>query len=202
MNQKRYIIGIDEAGRGPLAGPVSIGLTIIEKDFYKDLKKIVKEIKGKDSKKLSHIQRVFWFSKIKDLKKNKKLDFHVALISSSVIDEKGIVFAIKRGMDLCLKKVGAKGEGCKVLLDGSLKAPIEFKNQKTIIKGDEKEPLISLASIAAKVTRDEYMKKISKKYQKYGFEVHKGYGTLNHRTMIKKWGISAIHRKSFLKKAL
>ena len=82
-------------------------------------------------------------------------------------------------------------------MDGGLKAPIEFKKQKTIIKGDEKEKIIAWASILAKVSRDALMCRLAKKYPKYGFEIHKGYGTLKHRKMIKKYGLSNVHRKSF-----
>ena len=91
-------------------------------------------------------------------------------------------------------------DDCLVLLDGGLRAPKEYKNQKTIIKGDEKELAIALASIVAKVTRDELMVKLSKKYIGYGLEKHKGYGTAYHYKALKNKGLSPIHRKSFLKK--
>jgi ribonuclease HII len=84
-----------------------------------------------------------------------------------------------------------------IRLDGSLKAPKEFIHQETIIKGDEKDPLIALASIVAKETRDSYMVKLSSKYPKYGFEKHKGYGTKEHRVAVKKNGLTEVHRKSY-----
>ena len=86
------------------------------------------------------------------------------------------------------------------MLDGGLKVPIEFKNQKTIIKGDEKERIIAWASILAKVSRDNLMVKASKKFPEYSFGLHKGYGTQKHREAIKKYGTSDFHRKSFCKK--
>lgn len=89
-----------------------------------------------------------------------------------------------------------------VLLDGGLKAPDEYKDQKTIIKGDEKEVCIALASIIAKVIRDRYMVKIAQKYPKYGFEEHKGYGTKKHYEAIQKSGISPLHRLCFLQKTI
>ena len=88
---------------------------------------------------------------------------------------------------------------CLVLLDGNLKAPKEFKNQETIVKGDEKEPVISLASIIAKVSRDRYIVDLSKKYPEYEFERHKGYGTKLHYEMLKEHGLCNIHRRTFIK---
>ncbi len=207
-----YIIGIDEAGRGPLAGPVAVGAVMIKKDFDS---KLVAAIKNKDSKKLSHQKRELWFSQIKKWKKEGLLNYHVALISNTIIDTHGISYAIKKGMAECLKKLITESNNKKtnvikkiefndieILLDGSLYAPKEFLNQKTVIKGDEKHFQISLASIAAKVVRDRKMEQIAVRFPEYGFEVHKGYGTDSHRKMIKKHGASAIHRMSFLKNIL
>jgi len=192
-----YTVGIDEAGRGPLAGPVAVGVVIAPKNFNKKLLTGVR-----DSKKLSHAQREAWFEKLKVWKKEGELDYAVALVSAHIIDTKGITFAIKKGMKECLKKVKADSTACEVLLDGSLKAPEEFKHQKTIIKGDDKIPLISLASIAAKVTRDRKMLQMAKVYPKYNFEVHKGYGTAFHRHQIQILGPCEIHRQSFIQNIL
>ncbi|CAN5124129.1 hypothetical protein BH11PAT3_BH11PAT3_0440 [soil metagenome] len=187
------IIGIDEAGRGPLAGPVAVGAVRIKCDFNK------KFFKGiKDSKKLTEKERDKWFHLAVEAKKKNELDFAVTLISEKVIDKKGITAAIKEGMKKCLEKLEARHED-QIFLDGSLYAPKEFMHQETIIKGDEKIPVISLASICAKVTRDVYMKKIAKKYPKYRFENNKGYGTLIHIEAIKKYGTTSVHRQSFLK---
>jgi ribonuclease HII len=92
-----------------------------------------------------------------------------------------------------------KPEKCFILLDGGLKAPVIYKNQRTIIKGDEKERSIAFASIVAKVTRDALMCRLAKKYPKYLFEIHKGYGTKKHRELIKHNGLSVEHRKTFCK---
>jgi ribonuclease HII len=196
-----HTLGIDEAGRGPLAGPVAIGVVKVHTDHEKKLKNLVKKIKGKDSKKLSPIQREEWFEKLQGWKQEKILDFHVALVSSQHIDTRGITHAIKFGMKICLRKVKAECESCSIKLDGSLKAPDPFIHQKTIIKGDEKEWVISLASIAAKVTRDRYMTKMAQNalYRLYKLEIHKGYGTQVHRALILKYGPSKLHRMSFLK---
>jgi ribonuclease HII len=102
------------------------------------------------------------------------------------------------GIAKCLKKIKADVTN-NILLDGSLRAPQEFHFQKTIIKGDEKEYSIGLASIAAKVIRDRKMEDFALKYPQYGFDIHKGYGTVEHRKSIKKHGPSEVHRKSFLK---
>lgn len=187
------IFGIDEAGRGPLAGPVSVGAVRIHADFNK------KFFKGiKDSKKLIESERDTWFLLAKEAKKKGELDFAVALISEKVIDTKGISAAIKLGIKRCLDKLEA-GSGDQVFLDGSLHAPQEFIHQKTIIRGDEKIPVISLASVCAKVTRDTYMKKLAKKYPEYCFEDNKGYGTKVHMAALNKFGPSVVHRTSFLK---
>lgn len=194
----KYLIGIDEAGRGPLAGPVAVGVVKLQVTSYK-LKAQAGWFRGlKDSKKLSEKAREEWFTKMRKAKKDGWLQFAVALGSARVIDKKGIVFAIKNALNKAILKVDAKGGETLALLDGGLRASEEFSSQKTIIKGDEKEPVIALASIVAKVSRDRLMKKNGQKYPEYGFEKHKGYGTRGHYRKIKKYGISPIHRKSFL----
>ena len=203
MTRTKYIIGIDEVGRGPLAGPVAVcALAICQsKNLNTKTKFAIANFRNfKDSKKLSHQQRVKWLEKIKIEKEKGNIIYKVSFESNKVIDKKGLTFAIKKALTdsiNCLKKDCTK---CCVLLDGGLKAPLEYANQKTIIKGDEKELAIALASIVAKVTRDNLMLKLAKKYPNYGLEKHKGYGTKAHYRAIKKHGISSIHRQSFLKK--
>ena len=185
MKNFQYIAGIDEAGRGPLAGPVAVGIFIAPNNFdYKILQGL------RDSKKVSAKKREEIFLKIKNLKKMDKVDFAVTLVSEKYIDKNGITKAVKTKLNP--KKTF-------IYLDGLLHAGEGFK-QETIIKGDDKIPAISAASICAKVTRDIYMQKISKKFPKYGFEIHKGYGTKGHIETIKKYGLSSIHRGSFCKK--
>ncbi|MDB5254538.1 MAG: rnhB [Parcubacteria group bacterium] len=189
-----HVTGIDEAGRGPLAGPVAVGAVRISGSFNK------KFFKGiKDSKQLKEEEKELWFGLLKEARKKGELQFAVSLVSENIIDKKGIAYAIRVGIKRCLAKVHAETKD-QIFLDGGIYAPIEFTHQKTIIKGDEKIPVIALASIAAKVTRDVYMKKLSKEYPEYGFHVHKGYGTVLHREAIKKHGPSGVHRRSFLKK--
>ncbi|MFA6445967.1 MAG: ribonuclease HII [Candidatus Paceibacterota bacterium] len=197
---KKFIwrAGIDEAGRGPLAGPVSVGVCAVQRIHEKEVRKIFKGVK--ESKQLSEKTREEYFARLEFAQKNGLLNFSVGMVSAKHIDEKGIVSAIKLAMKQALSRALVPHQGALILLDGSLYAPPEFKNQKTIIKGDEKEWVIALASIAAKVTRDRYMIKMAKKYPQYGFEIHKGYGTKSHYSSIHKNGVSALHRKTWISK--
>ena len=191
----KYVVGIDEVGRGPLAGPVTVCAFAMPIDFNaKSFGKI------KDSKKLKPKEREGIFCRLKELKKNKKVNYVVSFESSKLIDKIGIVPAIKKALGKSLEKLKLNPKECRVLLDGGLKAPEKYKNQKTIIKGDEKERVIAFASIVAKVTRDALMCRMAKKYPKYCFEIHKGYGTKMHYKNIKKYGICEEHRKCFLRK--
>lgn len=188
----RYIVGIDEAGRGPLAGPVAVGAVKIPLNFNKNFFRSIK-----DSKKLSVSDRELWFTRALDVRKEGKFDFAVTLVSEKVIDRNGIVYAISFGIKKCLATLRVPDDS-KICLDGGLKAPKKFKHQRTVIRGDEKIPVISLASIVAKVTRDRRMVRLSKKYPQFSFHIHKGYGTSKHRRAIRKYGTTAIHRQSFL----
>ena len=193
----KAIIGIDEVGRGPIAGPVAVGAFLIfDENFYSEIPKF--SVPLRDSKKLSRKSRDAWFKHIAGLQEEGKCTFHVAMVSAGEIDLHGISKAIKKALAETLDTLGCDEE-CLILLDGSLHAPEPYHNQITIIKGDEKEPVISLASIVAKVTRDEYMFKQAKKHPHYGFENHVGYGTSEHYAAIKKYGLTPLHRKSFLK---
>ncbi len=192
---KKFIIGIDEVGRGPIAGPVAVCALCLQNNFdHKKFKNF------RDSKKLSHLQRLKWLEKINQEKGKGNIIYKVSFENNKIIDTKGIVFAINRALKNSLDFLNKNKNDCEVLLDGGLKAPVEYKNQKTIIKGDEKELAIALASIAAKVIRDDLMVRLAIKYTGYGLERHKGYGTALHYKALKNKGISEIHRKSFLRK--
>lgn len=187
-----FIVGIDEAGRGPLAGPVAVGAVKIGREFDK------KFFEGiKDSKQLTAEDRELWFALAMEEKKKGNIDFAVSLVSERVIDRKGIAYAIRLGIKRCLSALRVS-EDSQVFLDGGIKAPVEFVHQLTVVKGDEKIPLISLASIMAKVTRDRKMVKLAKKFPLFGFDIHKGYGTYFHRKAILEYGSTELHRKSFL----
>jgi ribonuclease HII len=189
-----YVIGIDEAGRGPLAGPVAIGVVKIPLDFDRTFFKTIK-----DSKKLSEVERELWFELALEAKKLGLLDFAVSLISEKIIDRRGISYAIKLGIKRSLEVLGVPLDS-QIFLDGGIRAPEQFVHQLTVIKGDEKIPVISLASIVAKVIRDHRMVKLSKKFPEFNFHTHKGYGTLVHRQALLKYGSTAIHRQSFIKR--
>jgi ribonuclease HII len=193
----RHTIGIDEAGRGPLAGPVAVRAVSIGGDFDRSFFKGIK-----DSKQLSEDERKMWFGRAMKAKAEGSLDFAVSLVSESVIDRHGIAYALSLGIRRCLAKLDASPEVTQVFLDGALKAPARFSHQLTVIKGDEKIPVISLASVLAKVTRDERMVRVSKKYPEFKFHIHKGYGTRAHRDTLSKFGPTPIHRRTFLRKIL
>ena len=188
----RYVIGIDEAGRGPLAGPVAVGAVLIPATFnWGDVTGV------KDSKKLSAQKREAVFARMEELQAAEILRFAVAFTSAQIIDAEGIVPAVRSALMRAIEELKALPHECQVLLDGGLRAPVKFLNQQTIIKGDEKEPAISLASIAAKVQRDRLMEEMALSYPQYQFEVHKGYGTAAHQKAIKEFGLSEIHRRTF-----
>ncbi len=186
-------IGIDEVGRGPLAGPLAVGAFATSNKILKFHFSNIKE-----SKQLRPKQREEWFKIIKRFSLKREVFYAITFVSATTIDRIGLTKALLKAVASNLRKLDAT-KNTKIILDGSLYAPKKYTNQKTIIKGDEKEPLIALASIVAKILRDRKMTYLAKKFPEYGFEIHKGYGTKLHYNMIKKYGISPIHRRSFLK---
>ncbi len=188
----KWLVGIDEVGRGPLAGPVTVSAVCIA---FNEKNDIFKEFK--DSKQLTHKKREGVFLKIKELSKKRVLSFSISHINSKVIDKNGIKPAIDKAILKCLKDLDINPVEAKVFLDGTLFAPKEFIYQETIIGGDRKNFLISAASILGKVARDRKMVAYEKKYPQYGFAKHKGYGTKHHIEIINKYGLSPIHRRGF-----
>jgi len=198
VNKKtKYIIGIDEVGRGPVAGPVAVGAVAYRAGLEKALKK---EIKGvRDSKKLPMHKREAIFDSVREKQKEGQIDYVVAFVGPELIDRKGIACAIRRALKASLRRLNLDPGEVIVLLDGGLRAPEEYLAQETIIRGDDSEFAIALASIMAKVSRDARMVKAGGKFPEYKFEQHKGYGTAEHMRHIKRFGLTTIHRKSFLK---
>ncbi len=189
----KYLVGIDEAGRGPLAGPVAVGVARVAEGYD-----VLAAFPGlNDSKKLTEKKRDALYEILMQEVKAGNVRVRVCLSGESTIDEKGIAYAIRSALARGLETLLPDPKEGKVLLDGSLKAPKEYE-QETIIGGDGKEPVIMLAALAAKVTRDRLMIKLAKEYPQYGFEGHKGYGTKAHMNAIREFGISPVHRKSFI----
>ena len=182
----KYICGIDEAGRGPLAGPVVVASVIMPEDSM---------IEGiNDSKKISEKKREELYDKII----NEAISYGVGIIGQDEIDDINILNATKKGLTSSLQELTVKPD--LILVDAlehinTLGIPYE-----SIIKGDAKAYSISAASIIAKVTRDRIMREWAKVYPEYGFDGHKGYGTAKHIQAIKEYGICSIHRKTFTKK--
>ena len=201
LENSKLIVGIDEAGRGPLAGPVSVAAFCAPAGSRVNLMKILGG-KIRDSKHLSPKRRTAIYRNMWALRKTGEVNFMVCHVSNKIVDKIRISKAVQVGINRSLNKLRQLYDRnnivhCSVRLDGLLKAPEEYKKQKTIIKGDEKDLFIAYASIVAKVRRDRLMCRLSKKYPKYKFEIHKGYGTPFHRKLIKKHGFSSLHRISF-----
>jgi len=197
----KKIIGLDEAGRGPLAGPVTAAAVLILLPNKISLLKneIFKKIllQARDSKKLSSKKREEIFRLIK---KCSLIQFSYASVSEKVIDKINIEQATFKAMRICLKKLRINpknSQHCLILVDGNRNIPQINYLQKTIIKGDDKVFSIASASIIAKVIRDKKMIISAKKYSNYHFEIHKGYPTKLHRKLLKKYGPCKIHRKSY-----
>jgi ribonuclease HII len=193
----KFIAGIDEVGRGPLAGPVAVGVVLFKKENEKKLKVIFKD--ARDSKKLTPKKREEISGRLLNLEKTKILRHVISYQSAQMVDELGINKAIQRCLDSCLARLKVNPKNSQIFLDGGLKASKKFINQKTVIKGDDKILAISLASIVAKVSRDALMTKMSKKFPQYDFHINKGYGTSAHRLALKNFDLSSFHRKSFCK---
>lgn len=205
-SRPEYVIGIDEVGRGPLAGPVAVGVFCIRRSALAALLARGTKATGcaaTDSKAMTARAREAWTHFIRQEQKLGTCTFAVCTASAKRIDHKGIAVMIRACIVQGLTKVCVEDASkYMVLLDGGLRAPAQFEHQQTIIKGDAKEAVISLASIVAKTHRDAYMKKLARSMPLYGFERHVGYGTKVHREALLKYGPSAEHRLSFLTKCL
>ncbi len=191
MTKKKYVIGIDEVGRGPLAGPVLVAAVAVPVG----LRPRCGKFPLRDSKRLSAIQRGHWFEFIKN---HPKIDFAVARLQPRSVDRLNIAKAANRAATRALKRLNKAG--APVYLDGGLfLEKLPAVKAKTVVRGDGKINAVKLASIVAKVTRDKYMVKLHKKLPEYGFDEHKGYGTKKHKRAIGRHGLSDFHRKSFCK---
>lgn len=190
----RVIIGVDEAGRGPLAGPVAVGIVAVSPRFN-----LVRAFPGlNDSKQLSAKKREEIYVEAVGRARAGDISFCVRFSGNVYIDTFGITRAVRRGVWSGVRALAPDTAGVKIFLDGLLHAPPEYK-QETIIGGDALVPVISLASVVAKVRRDRLMERLALMYPEYFFEQHKGYGTKRHMAAISKFGLCDIHRRSYCK---
>ncbi len=181
----KYICGIDEAGRGPLAGPVVVGAVILPRESF---------IEGiNDSKKVSEKKR----EKIYEEIVSQAISYSVGIIDQKTIDEINILNATKLGVKKAIEGLSIKPD--MILVDALTNIETFGIPYKSIIKGDAKEYSIAAASIIAKVTRDRMMLEWDKIYPQYGFAKHKGYGTAMHIQALKENGPCMLHRRSFIK---
>ena len=175
-----YIIGLDEAGRGPMAGELVVTGVIFPKGYYDE--------RINDSKQLSSKKRDFLYNLIIE----NALFYNIEIISVEDVDRLNVYQASKKGMEKCVEVL--KQENMFALSDAM---PINYQDHLAIIKGDAKSISIAAASILAKVTRDRLMVSHALQYPEYGFEKHKGYVTKAHKEALEKFGPCPIHRKSF-----
>ncbi len=183
----KYIAGVDEAGRGPLAGPVYAAAVILPDDVF---------IEGiNDSKKLTEKRREELF----DIIREKAIAYNICSVDEKRIDEINILNATFEAMNGAVTGLSVTPD--YVLIDGNRIKDMTLPHE-TVVKGDAKSISIAAASILAKVSRDRFIGKMAKIYPEYGFEKHKGYGTAAHNEAILKYGPCPIHRRTFLKKLL
>ena len=179
----KYIAGIDEAGRGPLAGPVVVGCVIMPQDSFIEY--------VNDSKKVSETKREMLYEKIT----NEAIAWSTGIVMQDEIDEINILNATKKALTMAIDNLKVKPE--VILVDALEKIDTHQIPYISVIKGDAKIYSISAASIVAKVTRDRIMREWDSVYPQYGFAKHKGYGTAQHIAAIKEYGLCPIHRRSF-----
>ncbi|MFA7662429.1 MAG: ribonuclease HII [Patescibacteria group bacterium] len=185
VKQYQIVAGVDEAGRGPLAGPVTVGAVIFNPNSK------LKNIGIADSKLLSDEKRRQLFEII-----TAEFDWGVGVVSSELIDQHGISWAVSEGLNLAVKNLKTKPE--YLVLDGRIKLPADLKIlSQEFIKGDRRIFSIAAASIIAKVWRDSLMLEYDQQFPQYNFAKHKGYGTREHYALIQKYGPCQIHRRCY-----
>jgi ribonuclease HII len=195
-----HLVGIDEVGRGPIAGPLCLGGCALLRhrsgEFYRRTRGL------KDSKQLSPRERERFAQVLKDCEKRGICTLSLSFVSSQVIDIRGLTQALRSAIRQVLRALVVEPKESFIMLDGSLRAPDTFPFQESVIGGDEQELLIAAASVIAKVERDHYMVRLAARYPEYGFEVHKGYGTKKHYEALRRHGVSPLHRRSFLQNSV
>lgn len=213
------LIGLDEAGRGCLAGPVVAGACMLGRELW-DSAEVLRESAGiNDSKQLSAANREAQFAVLRDLKGRGLVDFAVAMASVDEIAEHNILGATRLAMQRAVEALASRASDWSlphpaaseplfrqtnevhILVDGRPLKPFPYAHEG-LVKGDGRSLCIAMASIAAKVTRDREMRRLAAIYEQYGFDQHKGYGTAAHRTALREHGPCPIHRELFLRKLL
>lgn len=197
----KYIIGVDEVGRGPLAGPVMVAAVLIPRQLrLTKIKNGGRTLGLRDSKKYTGRGREVWFNYIDN---HPHISYALSTVSAGVIDRVNIARATNIAATRAVKRLidhqNVEKKKCNILLDGSLGLLDDSLDYRVIIRGDEKINAIKLASIIAKVKRDRKMVRFHSIYSCYAFDEHKGYGTKKHQKAIKKYGPSKIHRLTFIK---
>ena len=216
-----HLIGVDEAGRGCLAGPVVAGACVVKREFFESAELLARTEGINDSKQMGAPEREGLFEVMEGLRADGCLDFAVAEGSVELIEERNILGATRAAMQAALEELSARaGEwtlplaaaegplfengdaaGVGILVDGRPLKPFPYKHT-ALVKGDGRSLVIAMASIAAKVSRDRAMAALEQEFPGYGFAQHKGYGTAIHRAALKDLGPCAAHRKLFLRKVL
>ena len=213
------LIGVDEAGRGCLAGPVVAGACVFSQKLFESPEALVHSALINDSKQLSAESRASQFTVLESLQAEGLIDYTVAFGSVAEIAKHNILGATRLAMQRAIEQLAQQADGwslphmaaadplfqsaseLKIIVDGRPLKPFPYAHEG-VVKGDGKSLSIAMASIAAKVTRDREMLRLAEKYPVYGFAQHKGYGTVAHRAALMKHGASPIHRELFLRKVL
>ena len=219
LSKYHRLIGIDEAGRGCLAGPVVAAACVLSRKLFESPDALVQSALINDSKQLSSASRESQFTVLESLRADGLIDFAVASGSVAEISKHNILGATRLAMERAIEQLAQytdewslpqmaaaeplfeSASDVKVIVDGRPLKPFPYAHEG-VIKGDGKSLSIAMASIAAKVTRDREMLLLGESYPNYGFEQHKGYGTASHRTAIRVFGPTVAHRKLFLRKTL
>ena len=215
----RFLIGVDEAGRGSLAGPVVAGACLISRVFFDSHMALKQSAQINDSKKLSPHTRDSQYAVMKFLRQQGLIDFSAASASVREISKFNILgatrLAMRRAVERIIKTIEDSefpeklicnvfpGMSCpvKIIVDGRPLKPFPYEHEG-FVKGDEKSLVIAMASILAKVNRDRKMEQLATSYPKYGFDQHKGYGTVDHLNALKSFGPTSVHRELFLRKII
>jgi ribonuclease HII len=222
FNGASYLLGVDEAGRGCLAGPVMAGACVVSRGFFESAEVLSLTSKINDSKQLDAVAREAQFAILEGLKAEGWLDFAVAEVSIALIAERNILgatrLAMQRAVETLMERASDKwtlpmaaadgplfaateSDSVQLLVDGRPLKPFPYTHT-ALVKGDGRSLVIAMASIAAKVMRDRVMNKLDAIYPGYGFAQHKGYGTAAHRAALRELGRCPAHRELFLRKVL